>query len=454
MPRPFRRLDYEKALARAWVAAGQGAVSEAIGLLKSAAETAAVNERFAAEVVCLQTATQFGDRSCEARLRELEGTVEGPRAGLAARFAGAMEKGDAAELAAVSEAFEEMGDRVAAVDAAAQAALTYRRQDLRGSALGCAARAEALAAEVRSGYADAAAGEGAAAADGSGTRDRVVDRPGLDEQRRGGATDAVDAHRRRPHLPGDEQDRHHEPRRTRRAAVSAEAADSRIAAGYAMLRVLRFPSLPRLRGTPAQSPPIVRCHDLRKPSTPNHSRRHSRRLGFPRRTTTFIRADRERDRYRRVHERWRTPARRTSKPGGGTERRDLHIAWGYTNGFSEEDLIRIAGGATRRPSSRVGTWYVEHPVIESALRRRAFDAVSRRGRILRLRHAVVTHRRMRQLRLRGRPNWARCAREAVCLRLMTFPRRLDPVSGRICCQPVPSARQAETRLSSSQFELS
>ena len=68
VPRPFRKLDYEKALARAWVAAGQGAVSEAIGTLKSAAETAAVNERFAAEVVCLQTATQLGDRSCEPRL--------------------------------------------------------------------------------------------------------------------------------------------------------------------------------------------------------------------------------------------------------------------------------------------------------------------------------------------------------------------------------------------------
>ena len=34
VPRPFRKLDYEKALARAWVAAGQGAVSEAIGVLE------------------------------------------------------------------------------------------------------------------------------------------------------------------------------------------------------------------------------------------------------------------------------------------------------------------------------------------------------------------------------------------------------------------------------------
>ena len=45
----------------------------------------------------------------------------------------------------MSEDFERMGDLGAAVDAAARAALVYRSQGLRGSALGCAARAEALA---------------------------------------------------------------------------------------------------------------------------------------------------------------------------------------------------------------------------------------------------------------------------------------------------------------------
>ena len=87
--RPFRSLDYERSLARAWVAAGQGAVSEAITMLLSAAERAAAKGQFAAEVLCLQTATQFGDRSGAARLRELEAIVEGPRVGLAARFADA-----------------------------------------------------------------------------------------------------------------------------------------------------------------------------------------------------------------------------------------------------------------------------------------------------------------------------------------------------------------------------
>jgi exodeoxyribonuclease-3 len=42
---------------------------------------------------------------------------------------------------------------------------------------------------------------------------------------------------------------------------------------------------------------------------------------------------------------------------------DLHIHYGYTNGFtSEEEIIRSAGtGAERAPSSRKGTWYVAHP---------------------------------------------------------------------------------------------
>lgn len=38
-----------------------------------------------------------------------------------------------------------MGDLVAAMDAAAHAAMAYRRRDLRGSALGCSTRADALA---------------------------------------------------------------------------------------------------------------------------------------------------------------------------------------------------------------------------------------------------------------------------------------------------------------------
>jgi DNA-binding CsgD family transcriptional regulator len=143
--RPFRSLDYERSLARAWLAAAQGAVTEAIATMLSAAETAAAKGQFAAEVLCLQTATQFGDHSTVSRLNELASIVEGPRAPLVARFAAAIADADGSELSSVSEEFEKMGDLVAAVDAAAHACLAFRQGALRGSALQFSTRADALA---------------------------------------------------------------------------------------------------------------------------------------------------------------------------------------------------------------------------------------------------------------------------------------------------------------------
>jgi DNA-binding CsgD family transcriptional regulator len=143
--RPFRMLDYERSLARAWLVAGQGAITEAITTMLSAAETATAKGQFAAEVVCLQTAAQFGDHSVAPRLAELESIVEGPRVKLASRFAAALAASDAPELEDISVEFEQMGDLVAAVDAAAHACIAFRHGDRRGSALRCSARAEALA---------------------------------------------------------------------------------------------------------------------------------------------------------------------------------------------------------------------------------------------------------------------------------------------------------------------
>jgi DNA-binding CsgD family transcriptional regulator len=111
------------------------------------ADKARTAGRFAEEVMCLQTATQFGYQSGAARLCELESIVEGPRAGHAARYAAALHDGGGAELAALSEEFERIGDLVTAMDAAAHAAIAYRRRDKRGSALGCSTRADALAAQ-------------------------------------------------------------------------------------------------------------------------------------------------------------------------------------------------------------------------------------------------------------------------------------------------------------------
>ena len=111
----------------------------------SAAETARGDGQFGAEVWCRQIATQLGDRSSAPRLSKLQADVEGPRVRLAARFAVALHNGDAAELASVSEDFEQIRDLVAAVDAASHAAIEYRRTHWRSSGLTCATRAQSLA---------------------------------------------------------------------------------------------------------------------------------------------------------------------------------------------------------------------------------------------------------------------------------------------------------------------
>lgn len=141
----WRYLDYELGIARAWVAAAQGAVSEAIANARNAAEWARETAKFAAEVMCLQTAVQFGDKSCGGRLRELATVVEGPRAGLMARLATAMGDGHGVELLAVSHDCERLGDVVAAADAAAHASRAFRRGDRNGSAMGALSRARILA---------------------------------------------------------------------------------------------------------------------------------------------------------------------------------------------------------------------------------------------------------------------------------------------------------------------
>ncbi|MEB3062319.1 LuxR C-terminal-related transcriptional regulator [[Mycobacterium] zoologicum] len=132
-------------LAGAWVAAARGRAGEARRIASGAARFARDHGQLTREVVALQTAVQFGDPSVADRLDELAGTVEGPRAPLAARYAHALADGDNDALEAVSQEFEAIGDVLAAADAVAQASAGYRQAGLRGSALSASARARQLA---------------------------------------------------------------------------------------------------------------------------------------------------------------------------------------------------------------------------------------------------------------------------------------------------------------------
>lgn len=139
--------DPERSIAQAWVLAAEDAVPEAISLLREAAAQLCAMQRPGWEVLFLQIATQFGDRSTATRLTELAGAVEGPRAPVAAAHAVALAAHDGDGLLAAAADYEAFGDRVAAADAAAQAALAYQNAGRRGSALGASATAGRLAAQ-------------------------------------------------------------------------------------------------------------------------------------------------------------------------------------------------------------------------------------------------------------------------------------------------------------------
>jgi DNA-binding NarL/FixJ family response regulator len=142
-------VDGEKSIAEAWGFAAEGATSQAISIIHTAAKQERRLGRPAWEVALLQTATQFGDHTTAARLAELTDQVQGPRAPAAAAHAAALAAGNGDGLIEASRQYEAFGDRIAAADAAAQAVITYQQAGLRGAALSASATAQRLAIECQ-----------------------------------------------------------------------------------------------------------------------------------------------------------------------------------------------------------------------------------------------------------------------------------------------------------------
>jgi hypothetical protein len=67
-------------------------------------------------VVCLQAAIQFGDKRHRRRLAQLATLVEGPRAGMVARWAAKLADNDTDALLTFHAIWRAMGDRIAAAD--------------------------------------------------------------------------------------------------------------------------------------------------------------------------------------------------------------------------------------------------------------------------------------------------------------------------------------------------
>ena len=140
----YRLYAPDDLLARAWGAAAEGSITEALGHAVAAAELAREASSPAYEVLSRQIAVQLGDAT--AALSRLPALVElSPRAVLALAHAQAWADQNGEALLEAAEAWVRLGDLLAAGDAAAQAADVHRRQGRQGSALSAAALADKLA---------------------------------------------------------------------------------------------------------------------------------------------------------------------------------------------------------------------------------------------------------------------------------------------------------------------
>lgn len=136
--------EADSLLAGAWLLSARGRTTQARAVALQAADLTRSHGQYAREVVCLQTAVQFGEQHSTGRLAELAELVEGPRVGLVARWAAALGDHEGEALLGVSHDLEAMGDRIAAGDAAAHASLVFRRQNRRGPAWTASSRATRL----------------------------------------------------------------------------------------------------------------------------------------------------------------------------------------------------------------------------------------------------------------------------------------------------------------------
>lgn len=131
----FAVFDAERLLALAAVAAAEGALSEAQRLAAEAADIAEQRGHWGHAILAIQDAAGYGRRGLEPRIEALSGRVDGARGPAATAYARAIDSGQGELLRDASTQLEEIGDVLAAADAATWAAEAFDREGLVGSAL-------------------------------------------------------------------------------------------------------------------------------------------------------------------------------------------------------------------------------------------------------------------------------------------------------------------------------
>ncbi|BBZ46138.1 LuxR C-terminal-related transcriptional regulator [Mycobacterium parmense] len=147
VPADYLFMQTGLALAGGWALAAGGRLADATSIVRAAREDARTREQPTHEVACLQAAAQWGDASGAARARELADILAFPLACAVARHTDSLATGDGEGLLKASADYRAIGDRAAAADVAAQAAVAFSRNQQRKRSLYAAAVAQELATE-------------------------------------------------------------------------------------------------------------------------------------------------------------------------------------------------------------------------------------------------------------------------------------------------------------------
>jgi len=147
VPADYLFMETALAVARGWALAAGGYLTDAISIAHAAGEDARKRNQPTHELACVQVAAQWGDTSGAKRARELADELSLPVADAVARHTESLQADDGEGLLVASADYRALGDRAAAADVAAQAAVAFTRNEQRKRSLYAAALAQQLATD-------------------------------------------------------------------------------------------------------------------------------------------------------------------------------------------------------------------------------------------------------------------------------------------------------------------
>jgi DNA-binding NarL/FixJ family response regulator len=147
VPADYLFMQTGLAVASGWALAASGCLTDAISIAHAAGEDARKRNQPTHELACVQVAAQWGDTSGATRARELADELSFPLADAVARHTESLRADDGEGLLAASADYRALGDRVAAADVAAQAAVVFSRNQQRKRGLYAGALAQQLATD-------------------------------------------------------------------------------------------------------------------------------------------------------------------------------------------------------------------------------------------------------------------------------------------------------------------